>query len=38
MRDDEFEWDQAKARRNYTKHGVTFDFARKAFHGRDVSA
>jgi putative transcriptional regulator len=27
MRDDEFEWDQAKARRNYTKHGVTFDFA-----------
>ncbi len=31
MRDDEFEWDQSKARRNYTKHGVTFDHARKAF-------
>jgi uncharacterized protein len=31
MGDDQFEWDQAKARRNYTKHGVTFDFARKAF-------
>jgi len=31
MHDDEFEWDRAKARRNYIKHGVTFDSARKAF-------
>jgi uncharacterized DUF497 family protein len=31
MHDDEFERDRAKARRNYIKHGVTFDSARKAF-------
>jgi len=31
MHDDELEWDRAKARRNYIKHGVTFDSARKAF-------
>jgi uncharacterized DUF497 family protein len=31
MNDDEFEWDPAKARRNYNDHGVTFDTARKAF-------
>ena len=31
MYDDDFEWDDAKARRNYVKHGVTFDTARMAF-------
>jgi uncharacterized DUF497 family protein len=31
MSKDEFEWDEAKARRNYARHGVTFDSARKAF-------
>ena len=31
MHDDDFEWDDAKARRNYVKHGLTFDTARKAF-------
>jgi uncharacterized DUF497 family protein len=31
MQDDDFEWDDAKARRNYVKHGVTFDTARMAF-------
>jgi putative transcriptional regulator len=30
MIDDEFEWDDAKARQNYLKHGVTFDTAREA--------
>ena len=30
-----FEWDDAKARRNYNRHGVTFEIARKAF--RDPS-
>lgn len=28
---DDFEWDEAKARRNYSKHGVTFEHAKKAF-------
>jgi len=31
MNDDEFEWNPAKARRNYTDHGVTFETARKVF-------
>jgi uncharacterized DUF497 family protein len=31
MIDDDFEWNDAKARRNYIRHGVTFDIARKAF-------
>jgi uncharacterized protein len=31
MIDDAFEWDQAKARRNYAKHGVTFEMAKLAF-------
>jgi uncharacterized DUF497 family protein len=31
MKDDGFEWDDAKARRNYSRHGVTLEFARKAF-------
>jgi uncharacterized protein len=34
MRDDQFEWDDAKAARNWRIHGVTFDMAREAF--RDV--
>ena len=29
--DDEFEWHHAKARSNYTKHGVSFDTAKRAF-------
>ena len=31
MRDDDFEWDDAKAAQNYAKHGVSFDRARRAF-------
>lgn len=31
MKADEFEWDDAKARSNQKKHGVTFDMARDAF-------
>ena len=31
MNDDQFEWHQAKARRNYRDHGVTFETARKVF-------
>lgn len=31
MIDDEFEWDDAKARQNYAKHGVTFETAREVF-------
>jgi hypothetical protein len=31
MRDDDFEWDDKKARRNVRAHGVTFDIARRAF-------
>jgi uncharacterized DUF497 family protein len=30
MIDDEFEWDDEKARQNYVKHGVTFGSAREA--------
>lgn len=32
MRDDEFEWDDAKAAENFAKHRVRFDTARKAIH------
>ena len=35
MRDDEFEWDDDKAARNFRKHGVTFEEARAAFHDPD---
>jgi uncharacterized DUF497 family protein len=31
MFDADFEWDDTKARRNYNRHGVTFEIARKAF-------
>jgi len=31
MRDDEFEWDDAKAASNFKKLAVTFDTAREAF-------
>jgi len=29
MKDDDFEWDPIKARRNRRKHGVAFDTAKK---------
>ena len=31
MRDDDFEWDDRKARRNERQHGVTFELARLVF-------
>jgi uncharacterized DUF497 family protein len=31
MRDDWFEWDDAKAKSNLESHGISFDFARQAF-------
>ncbi len=31
MRDDQFEWDDRKAKRNYREHRITFDFARRVF-------
>ncbi len=31
MIDDDFEWNAAKARKNYRDHGVTFDMAKRAF-------
>jgi uncharacterized DUF497 family protein len=31
MRNDDFEWDPSKARRNRAKHGVSFETAKKAF-------
>jgi uncharacterized protein len=31
MKDDEFEWDHAKAAANLTKHKVSFETARRAF-------
>jgi uncharacterized DUF497 family protein len=31
MRDDEFEWDDRKAKRNDRDHGVTFEVARLVF-------
>lgn len=36
MHDDEFEWDEEKARSNLTKHDVSFEDARLVF--RDVFA
>jgi hypothetical protein len=30
MRDDEFEWDDAKAATNFARHGVSFETARLA--------
>ena len=35
MRDDEFEWDDRKAARNFRDHGVTFETARLAFDDPD---
>jgi uncharacterized DUF497 family protein len=35
MRDDEFEWDDRKAARNFRDHRVTFDQARAAFYDPD---
>jgi len=35
MRDDEFEWDDRKAARNFRDHGITFEMARLAFHDPD---
>ena len=35
MRDDEFEWDDRKAVRNFRDHGITFEMARLAFHDPD---
>ncbi|WP_419906529.1 BrnT family toxin [Hoeflea sp.] len=32
MTDDEFEWDDAKAASNLSKHGVRFEDARAVFH------
>src|SRR3974390_2435666 len=31
MKDDAFQWDDAKAAANYAKHGVTFEAARDVF-------
>ncbi len=31
MNDDGFQWDEAKAAKNYAKHGVTFESARHVF-------
>ena len=31
MNDDGFEWDEAKAAENYTKHGVSFETAAEVF-------
>jgi hypothetical protein len=31
VREDEFEWDDKKARRNVREHGVSFEAARRAF-------
>lgn len=31
MRDEDFEWDDAKARSNAAKHSITFETARLAF-------
>lgn len=31
MRDDEFEWDDAKAKLNIRQHGVRFEVARRVF-------
>jgi uncharacterized DUF497 family protein len=31
MRDDDFEWDDAKAAANLARHGISFETARKVF-------
>ena len=31
VKDDDFEWDEAKAAENYAVHGVTFDTAKRVF-------
>lgn len=31
MRDDDFEWDDAKARANIARHDLSFETARKVF-------
>jgi len=31
MENDDFEWDDAKAAQNFSRHGVTFEVARLAF-------
>lgn len=31
MRDDDFEWDDAKARANIARHGISFEMARRVF-------
>lgn len=36
MRDDEFEWDDGKARRNARAHGGTFELARLVFDDPDA--
>lgn len=36
MKGESFEWDDAKAKSNYAKHGVSFEFARGVF--RDAFA
>jgi len=38
MRDDEFEWDDAKAAQNIRAHGISFDAAREVFRDRFVLA
>ena len=34
MRDDDFEWDDAKAAANLARHGVSFELAREVFNDR----
>ena len=36
MRDDEFEWDDRKSKRNERQHGVTFELARFVFEDRNA--
>ena len=36
MQDDEFEWDDEKARGNLVKHGVDFEDAKSVFHDPDL--
>ena len=36
MRDDEFEWDDRKSKRNERQHGVTFELARLVFDDPNV--
>ena len=34
MRDDDFEWDDQKAARNWRSQGISFEMAREAFRDR----